>query len=118
MNAELILGASLIAVSVGGSVIISFRNIAITRGPRERRFAIRSSFALFALIAGFIASLFYLNAPWVYLAAVLWLVVLTAVHYKLVTWLQIIRNKEHSDKHAPHPSSDSEMAENQDGKPE
>ncbi|MBP7274985.1 MAG: hypothetical protein KBA51_02145 [Kiritimatiellae bacterium] len=93
MNTEFLVGATMVTVSLGGTLLITFRNIARSRG-RARTVAIRACFIMFLMMAAFIFSLVYLDSPWRFVVGALWLAAITVVHYRSVVQYQILLQRE------------------------
>lgn len=96
MNPEMLIGALLVAVSLGGTLIIAFRNIAQSRG-RTRAYALRACSSLFLMVAAFIASLWYLPSPWRFIAAACWLFLITFAHYRFIVRYQIMMLRDRDE---------------------
>lgn len=97
MNVELLIGAILVAVSLGGTLIIAFRNITQSRGP-TRVYALRACCYLFLMVAAFIASIWYLESPWRFVAAACWLILITLAHYRFIVRYQIMMMRDEGEE--------------------
>ncbi len=95
MNVELLIGAILVALSLGGTLITAFRNISRSRGT-TRAYALRACVYLFFMVAAFIASLWYLESPWRFVAAACWLVLITVSHYRFIVRYQVMMMHDES----------------------
>ena len=100
MNVELLIGAILVAVSLGGTLIIAFRNITRSRGT-TRSYALRACFYLFVMVAAFIASIWYIESPWRFIAAACWLILITVSHYRFIVRYQIMMMRDEEDEEGP-----------------
>lgn len=97
MNTEFLIGATLVTLSLGGTLFITFRNIAQSRG-RARVFVIRACSLVFLMVAAFIFSLVYLDSPWRFIVGALWLAAITLVHYRSVVRFQILMRRDSDDE--------------------
>lgn len=96
MNLELAIGILLVALSLGGSVIIAFRNLRRSGTPGRRAYVTRACGTLFVVMGLFIASLVFVPSPWRYVLGALWLAAATGLHYRFVVRYQLLQCREES----------------------
>jgi hypothetical protein len=96
MNTELAIGILLVALSLGGSVIIAFRNLRRSGSPGQRAHVARACGTLFVVMGLFIISLIFAPSPWRYVLGALWLAAATGLHYRFVVRYQILQWRENS----------------------
>jgi hypothetical protein len=96
MNLELAIGIVLVALSLGGSVAMAFRNLRRSGSPGQRAYVTRACGTLFVVMGLFIVSLVFAPSPWRYMLGVLWLAAATALHYRFVVRYQILQWRESS----------------------
>ena len=81
MNAHLIFGIALLAISLGAGVFIGLMNLRGSRGPRERIFVRRACAATWAMVMFFIGAMIYLHPPQLYVAMAVFFGAHTRLHY-------------------------------------
>lgn len=94
LNPRIVFGAVLVAIAIAAIVGAGIRNVQTSQGPRERRFILLMTPLLWALLISFMASVYWLAAPWRYLAALAHFVVIPTFMYRCTLRRQLIREWE------------------------
>lgn len=94
LNPRFVFGAALIGVAVAAIVTAGIRNIQTSEGPKERRFILLMTPVLWALLAGFMGCVYWLDAPWRYVAGGVYFAVVPTFLYQCTLRRQLIRELE------------------------
>jgi hypothetical protein len=101
LNPRFLFGAALIGLAIISIVIAGIRNIQSSQGPKERRFILLMTPVLWALLASFMTSVYWLDSPWRYFAGAAHFVLVPLFMYHCTLRRQLIR--EYESRHPPRP---------------
>lgn len=91
VSTELIIGLTLLTVTLAGGVAGTISSLRACRGARERRFVIRAFAGIWSLFAAFVASVVFLPSPYRWVAGGILLVLMPVLIYRWATQHQLIR---------------------------
>lgn len=90
----------MIGVALAGGLYASYVNIRNARGPRERKFVIRACAVGWALILSMLAVIYWLPAPYRYVAALIYFLAIPVLIYRWALTHQMIRLLDERDREA------------------
>ena len=98
ISIRIILGLGLFLLAVGVGLVASVHNVRNCKGPKEKAYVLRVCVAFWLLILSLLALVYYLPAPYRFVAAACYFVACPVFVYKTSKTHQLIRIVEERDR--------------------
>ena len=100
ISIRMLLGLCLFLLAVGVGLLASFHNVRNSKGPKEKAYVLRVCVIFWVLILSLLALVYYLPAPYRYIATFAYFVACPVFVYKTSKTHQLIRIIEEREREA------------------